>query len=149
MVDRTPFYAESGGQVGDRGIIIGDGTRFEVSDTQASGDQYLHIGAVVEGIITPEMSLMAEVDAERRSRIAKNHSATHLMHAALKEVLGDHVEQKGSLVDSDRFRFDFSHSGAITAEQSITVTNIVNEQIQKNVEVFADEMSYDLSLIHI
>ena len=89
---------------------------------------------------------MAEVDTERRSRIAKNHSATHLMHAALKEVLGDHVEQKGSLVDSDRFRFDFSHSGAITAEQSTTVTNIVNEQIQKNVEVFADEMSYDKAI---
>ena len=146
LIDSTPFYAESGGQVGDSGLLIGDGIRFEVSDTQASGDQYLHIGSVAEGAITLETALLAEVDAERRSRIAKNHSATHLMHAALIEVLGDHVEQKGSLVDSDRFRFDFSHSGPVTAEQTTSVTNIVNERIQNNVEVFANEMSYDKAI---
>ena len=145
-MDKTPFYSESGGQVGDSGLLIGDGIRFEVSDTQASGDQYLHIGSVAEGAITLETALLAEVDAERRSRIAKNHSATHLMHAALREVLGDHVEQKGSLVDSDRFRFDFSHSGPVTAEQTTTVTNIVNERIQSNVEVLANEMSYDKAI---
>ncbi|MDZ7667912.1 MAG: alanine--tRNA ligase-related protein [Gammaproteobacteria bacterium] len=107
VLDRTPFYAESGGQVGDTGALTADGVLFRVEDTQASGDQHLHIGVLESGGLASGQRIHAAVDAERRRRIMLNHSATHLLHAALRNVLGTHVTQKGSLVAPDRLRFDF------------------------------------------
>ncbi len=143
ILDRTPFYAESGGQIGDSGTIGADGVCFEVEDTQSSGDQHLHVGIVREGRLAPGDHVRAAVDAERRRRIMLNHSATHLMHAALRNVLGSHVQQKGSLVAPDRLRFDFSHPQPMTAEEIARVEAEVNEQIQANTPVGIEHLSYD------
>ena len=143
VLDRTPFYAESGGQIGDSGTIGADGVCFEVEDTQSSGDQHLHVGVVREGRLAPGDHVRAAVDAERRRRIMLNHSATHLMHAALRNVLGGHVQQKGSLVAPDRLRFDFSHPQPMTAEEIARVEAEVNEQIQANTPVGIEHLSYD------
>ena len=143
VLDRTPFYAESGGQIGDSGTIGADGVCFEVEDTQSSGDQHLHVGVVREGRLAPGDHVRAAVDAERRRRIMLNHSATHLMHAALRNVLGRHVQQKGSLVAPDRLRFDFSHPQPMTAEEIARVEAEVNEQIQANTPVGIEHLSYD------
>ncbi|MAT85218.1 MAG: hypothetical protein CMD39_13115 [Gammaproteobacteria bacterium] len=143
VLDRTPFYAESGGQIGDSGTIGADGVCFEVEDTQSSGDQHLHVGVVREGRLAPGDHVRAAVDAERRRRIMLNHSATHLMHAALRNVLGSHVQQKGSLVAPDRLRFDFSHPQPMTAEEIARVEAEVNEQIQANTPVGIEHLSYD------
>ena len=131
----TPFYAESGGQVGDSGYLQGDGVRFEVSDTTKNGDNHLHHGVLVQGAIKVGQQLDGVVDTKVRQATVLNHSATHLLHAALREVLGDHVTQKGSLVDSQKLRFDFSHFEAVTSEQLSQIEARVNEQIRFNTEV--------------
>jgi len=116
-LDRTPFYGESGGQVGDTGVLLGSGVRFEVEDTQIGGDQVLHIGHLREGALARGDVVKASIDAERRRRIMSNHSATHLLHAALRGALGRHVQQRGSLVAPDRLRFDFSNPEPVSRQQ--------------------------------
>ena len=143
VLDRTPFYAESGGQIGDAGVLEGDECRFVVDDTQVGGDQHLHIGRLETGSLTVGASLVARVDEQRRQQTILNHSATHLMHAALRGELGDHVQQKGSLVDPDRLRFDFSHPDPVTADQLKRVEAEVNREIQRNTPAAVEQLSYD------
>jgi alanyl-tRNA synthetase len=128
----TPFYAESGGQVGDTGVLSADGVRFDVADTQKLGAAFGHIGHVAEGSVKVADELHAAIDAERRAAIVLNHSATHLMHAALRAVLGDHVQQKGSLVAPDRLRFDFAHYEPVTPDELEAIETLVNDQIRVN-----------------
>ncbi|MEH6564851.1 MAG: alanine--tRNA ligase [Halopseudomonas sp.] len=132
VLDETPFYAESGGQVGDTGYLEAEGLRFEVHDTTKAGNAHLHHGTVLQGSLDKGQQVEARVDAGVRLATALNHSATHLLHAALRQVLGEHVQQKGSLVDSQRLRFDFSHYEAIKPEQLRELENLVNEQIRQN-----------------
>jgi alanyl-tRNA synthetase len=132
LLDRTPFYAESGGQVGDRGVLTGPGGRFSVADTRKEGHAHAHVGRLESGVLRVGEQVRAEVDAFARSATARNHSATHLLHAALRQVLGDHVGQKGSLVEPGRLRFDFSHFEPVTAEQLLAVERLVNSQILAN-----------------
>ncbi|WP_448679854.1 alanine--tRNA ligase [Pseudomonas nicosulfuronedens] len=139
VLDQTPFYAESGGQVGDSGFLEAAGVRFDVRDTTKAGGAHLHHGVVAQGSLTVGAAVKAEVDASVRQATALNHSATHLLHAALRQVLGDHVQQKGSLVDSQRLRFDFSHFEAIKPEQLKQLEDIVNTEIRKNSEVETEE----------
>ena len=143
ILSSSPFYAESGGQVGDRGILAESGTLFQVVDTQKSGNAIVHYGAVEQGDIRIGDKLEAIVDADRRQAIRLNHSATHLMHAALRQVLGDHVQQKGSLVAPDRLRFDFSHYEAVTPEQLTLIEELVNDEIRCNVAVETQLMGYE------
>jgi alanyl-tRNA synthetase len=146
ILDRTPFYAESGGQIGDTGILLTDGTEFAVSDTQKQGAANAHIGVLSKGELKVGDRLSAQVDAERRQAIILNHSATHLMHAALRQVLGEHVQQKGSLVTDDRLRFDFSHFEPVKPEEIREVERIVNTQIRENQDASAQLMSMDDAL---
>ncbi len=146
VLAQTPFYAESGGQIGDTGVLRGDGIVFEVTDTQKQGDAILHIGKLMQGSLKTGSRLHAEVDAERRRAIMLNHSATHLMHAALRQVLGDHVQQKGSLVTDERLRFDFSHFEPMSDEQIRQVETIVNAQIRDNAATDARVMSMDQAM---
>ena len=134
VLDRTPFYAEAGGQVGDVGVLkAGGATEFRVGDTRKqSGTVFAHVGTVQAGELHVGDSVTAEVDNQRRGATALNHSATHLLHAALRKVLGDHVGQKGSLVEPDRLRFDFSHYEPVSREQLIEIERLVNEQIRQN-----------------
>lgn len=132
ILDKTPFYAESGGQVGDKGILVGEGFEFEVKDTIKVQDAFLHKGIVVQGTIQKAEQLEAKINQEERDETALNHSATHLMHAALRDILGEHVQQKGSLVDSQRLRFDFSHPVAVTEEELTKIEKLVNQQIRNN-----------------
>ncbi len=143
VLDRSPFYAESGGQVGDRGSFVHDGATFEVADTQKRDDIYLHEGKLAHGKLRVGDTVTARVDETRRNRIRFNHSATHLMHAALRKVLGDHVVQRGSEVAPDRLRFDFSHPKALTFEERQEIERLVNEQIQANTEVGTAVMAPD------
>jgi alanyl-tRNA synthetase len=170
ILDRTPFYAESGGQVGDAGVLAGVGgdasstrhgkpsqstaaltlapstaapVRFVVADTQKRGAAHSHLGRLAEGSIRVGDSLNAQVDGERRRSTALNHSATHLLHAALRKVLGTHVQQKGSLVAPDRLRFDFSHFEAITAVELREIERLVNAQIRLNTEAETQVMDYE------
>lgn len=143
ILDRTPFYAESGGQAGDRGRLTADGVAFEVNDTRKLRGVNGHIGKVVAGEIKVGTVLTADVDQTRRQSIALNHSATHLLHAALRQVLGEHVTQKGSLVEADRLRFDFSHFEPVTRAQISTIERIVNAEIRANNEVQTRLMNYD------
>jgi alanyl-tRNA synthetase len=136
VLNQTPFYAESGGQIGDTGVLTGEGVRFRVSDTQKrAGDVFAHIGTVEEGTLRPGAALTLDVDHARRSAIRSNHSATHLLHEALRQVLGDHVAQKGSLVAPDRLRFDFSHPKPISAEEIERVEDIANDIVLQNAPV--------------
>jgi alanyl-tRNA synthetase len=147
VLDTTPFYAESGGQVGDRGEIVGPGGAFEVLDTQKiMPDVFGHHGMVKSGSIEFGDIVRAQVDGRLRARTMRNHSATHLMHKALREVLGPHVQQKGSLVDADRTRFDFSHDAPLSAEQIRRVEEIVNREILANTPTLARIMSFDDAL---
>ncbi|MGE0625502.1 MAG: alanine--tRNA ligase [Pseudomonadales bacterium] len=139
----TPFYAESGGQVGDTGIIEADSGTFRVTDTQLAGDQFLHVGELIDGSLEKGETVRASVDEERRRLIRSNHSATHLLHAALRQTLGPHVQQKGSLVAPDRLRFDFSNPEPMTAAQLKSVEEMVNREVQANTEVGVARMSYD------
>jgi len=132
VLARTPFYGESGGQAGDSGFITTVAGQFEVKDCQKSGQNHLHVGVMVSGSIAKGNEVTAQVDPLVRSDTALNHSATHLLHAALRQVLGEHVTQKGSLVDSQRLRFDFSHAEAVTPEELAQVESIVNTQIRGN-----------------
>ncbi len=143
VLDQTPFYGESGGQVGDCGILTKDGARFDVRDTQKASGAFLHHGLVAEGSVSKGDSVNAAVEADLRLRTAHNHSATHLVHEALRLVLGDHVLQKGSLCDSQRLRFDFSHFEAVTPEQLKQVEEIVNAQIQANLDVTTELMDLE------
>ncbi|MDZ7752482.1 MAG: alanine--tRNA ligase [Gammaproteobacteria bacterium] len=143
VLETTPFYAESGGQVGDRGRLRGAGGVFEVRDTQKQGAAFVHLGRVVEGRIGKGDRLNAEVDADARYGVARNHSATHLLHAALRDVLGDHVQQKGSLVQPGRLRFDFSHFEPLSAEQVAEIERRVNAEVLANAEVQTRVMSMD------
>ncbi|MGG4580978.1 alanine--tRNA ligase [Alcaligenes sp. Me129] len=145
VLDATPFYAESGGQVGDAGILSdAKGLSFEVQDTQKISNQVFgHQGVLNAGTLTVGQTVQAQVDTERRERVIRNHSATHLMHKALRQVLGGHVQQRGSLVDAEKTRFDFAHDAAMTAEQIAQVEAIVNEQVLANQAVQAQLMSFD------
>ncbi|CAI8910609.1 alanine--tRNA ligase [Methylocaldum szegediense] len=144
ILERTPFYAESGGQVGDRGTIRAGENLFEVLDTQKKvGDLILHIGRVSKGTFKRGLDCEATVDVAARNAIARNHSATHLLHSALRKVLGEHVIQKGSLVAPDRLRFDFSHFAPVTADQLEAIERLVNEQIRANNAVSAEMMPKD------
>lgn len=138
VLDRTPFYAESGGQAGDCGYLELGTNRLEVRDCQKQGVSHLHLVRVLQGAISVGDSVVAKVDASVRQATALNHSATHLMHAALRKVLGEHVTQKGSLVDSERLRFDFSHFEAVTADQLKAIEILVNDQIRANSAVATD-----------
>jgi len=144
VLDTTPFYAESGGQVGDSGELVGSRGTFEVQDTQKiQPDVFGHHGRLKTGSLRVGEKLRAQVDGKRRARTVRNHSATHLMHKALREVLGAHVQQKGSLVDPDKTRFDFSHDSPMTAEQIRKVEAIVNREILANEQTQARIMSFD------
>lgn len=143
VLDHTPFYAESGGQVGDKGVLTSTGFRFRVDDTQKNGQAIVHYGEVVEGTATLDQFVKAQIDNERREAIRLNHTATHLLHAALKTVVGPQVQQKGSLVDAERARFDFSHFEPLTAEQIKEIESLVNDQIRANHEVVTRIMDID------
>lgn len=144
ILDRTPFYAESGGQVGDKGLLVGQDSAFEVRDTQKQGGGiHAHIGLVKLGELRVGGQVEARVDATIRQATVLNHSATHLLHAALRKVLGSHVTQKGSLVEPERLRFDFSHFEPMTREQLEEVERLVNEQIRANADAQAQVMAYD------
>ena len=143
VLANTPFYAESGGQVGDTGYLKTSTGVFRVTDTQKQGKTFIHVGQVESGNIQAGAKVSAEVDSTRRNAIILNHSATHLMHAALRQVLGQHVEQKGSLVNEERLRFDFSHPEAVTAEQIAEVEVLVNSQIRANAAASARLMDME------
>ena len=146
ILNRTPFYAESGGQVGDAGTIQTSVASFIVSDTTRGGGQHLHYGSVENGQLSVGDAVDTEVLADRRNDIARNHSATHLLHAALRQVLGEHVQQKGSLVDSERLRFDFSHIDPLEEEEVKAIERIVNERIRENSEVMTEQLGYDAAV---
>lgn len=149
VLDTTPFYAESGGQVGDQGAIRGGGALFEVEDTlKIQAEVFGHHGVLREGSLKVGDTVDAQVDTVKRARTIRNHSATHLMHKALREVLGSHVQQKGSLVDPDKTRFDFSHSAPMTAEDIARVEDIVNREILENHPTQAQHMSFDDAVKH-
>jgi alanyl-tRNA synthetase len=143
VLDHTPFYAESGGQIGDAGVLVGGVARFTVRDTQKIGASFAHAGVLDAGELRVGDVVEARVDPERRTAIALNHSATHLLHAALRQVLGLHVEQKGSLVAADRLRFDFSHTQALTPEELSRVEELVNSAIRGNVPAETRVMALD------
>ena len=139
VLNQTPFYAESGGQIGDCGFLQAGSARFDVRDTTKTGGAFLHHGVLDSGSLTIGAPVETHVDAEVRHATSLNHSATHLLHAALRQVLGEHVQQKGSLVDSQRLRFDFSHFEAIKPEQIKALEDIVNAEIRKNSAVETEE----------
>lgn len=146
VLDRTPFYGESGGQVGDTGYISTDIAKLEVRDTTKAQGHHLHHVVVVEGSLNAGDEVTAVIDASLRTRIKANHSATHLMHEALRQVLGEHVQQKGSLVDADKLRFDFSHPEAMTVDELAQVATIVNDQVRGNAEVLTQEMDMESAI---
>ena len=143
VLERTVFYAEKGGQCGDRGVLETPSGRFSVHDTQVGGQAVLHVGVMEEGEFSLGQQAAARVAAQRRARIAAHHSATHLLHAALRAVLGDHVAQKGSAVDDERLRFDFSHPGPLSAAERQAVADLVNAQIRANFEVTTQIMGLE------
>ncbi|RXJ72328.1 alanine--tRNA ligase [Veronia nyctiphanis] len=143
VLDQTPFYAESGGQCGDAGFLFTDQGKFAVEDTQKFGNGIGHKGKLVDGTLTTGESVNADVDASRRQATALNHSATHLLHEALRQVLGEHVAQKGSLVRADNLRFDFSHLEAVKPEELRQVEDMVNDHIRVNHSINTDIMDID------
>ncbi|KPX15473.1 alanine--tRNA ligase [Pseudomonas syringae group genomosp. 3] len=143
ILDTTPFYAESGGQIGDSGFLLAGDARFDVSDTTKTGGAFLHHGVVASGSLSVGVQVETQVADEVRDATKLNHSATHLLHAALRQVLGEHVQQKGSLVDSQRLRFDFSHFESIKPEQLRALEDIVNAEIRKNTPVVTEETDID------
>ena len=142
VADKTVFYSESGGQLGDQGLLANSDFVFRVEDTQKSGVQTLHIGSVVKGMVEIGVVLEGEIDVDRRRRLSGSHSATHLMHSALRELLGSHVQQKGSLVAEERLRFDFSHEGSLNREELIEIEKVVGEQVRMNTAVDVSLMPY-------
>ncbi|MFV0476253.1 MAG: alanine--tRNA ligase [Parahaliea sp.] len=143
ILDRTPFYGESGGQAGDTGYLCGQGVRLQVFNTTKTQGHHLHHVRVLDGEVVSDTALQAEVDADLRRRTRLNHSATHLLHAALRTVLGDHVTQKGSLVDAERLRFDFSHPEAVGDQSLKAIESLVNAQVRANTAVTTRLMSMD------
>lgn len=143
VLDQTPFYAESGGQVGDKGELKGANFSFAVEDTQKYGQAIGHIGKLAAGSLKVGDAVQADVDEARRARIRLNHSATHLMHAALRQVLGTHVSQKGSLVNDKVLRFDFSHNEAMKPEEIRAVEDLVNAQIRRNLPIETNIMDLE------
>lgn len=144
VLNQTPFYGESGGQVGDTGVLTGEGVRVRITDTQKkAGDLFAHIGTVEQGTLKLGTALQLDVDHSRRSAIRANHSATHILHEALRQVLGDHIAQRGSLVSPDRLRFDFVHPKPITADELARVEDIANDVVLENAEVTTRLMGLD------
>lgn len=143
VLEKTPFYAESGGQIGDRGKLVDGRTVFRVDDTQRVGQAIVHYGELIEGEFIVNQEVSAQVDTIRRDAIRLNHTATHLLHAALKTIIGSHVQQKGSLVDAERARFDFSHFEALSTAQLHQLESLVNERIRINDEVVTEIMNID------
>ncbi len=143
VLDHTPFYAESGGQAGDKGVLAGKEFSFRVDDTQKVGQAIVHYGEVLEGTLILNQGVKAQIDNVRREAIRLNHTATHLLHAALKTIVGSQVQQKGSLVEAERARFDFSHFEALTPVQIRQIELLVNEQIRQNNEVMTQIMDID------
>lgn len=144
VMNQTPFYAESGGQVGDTGVLTGDGVRVRVTDTQKkAGDLYVHLGTVEQGTLKLDLPMQLEVDHARRTSIRANHSATHLLHEALRQVLGDHIAQRGSLVAPERLRFDFAHNKPISADELRRIEDIANDVVLENGEVLTRSMAVD------
>ena len=143
ILDKTPFYAESGGQVGDQGSFSSDVSIFEVIDTQFSGNAYSHFGTVSNGQISVGDKITASVNPVRRKSITLNHTGTHMLHRALMMVLGEHVQQRGSLVDDEKIRFDFSHHQSLTASEIREIETIVNEKIDENIDVQTSIMKHD------
>ncbi|MAA71481.1 MAG: alanine--tRNA ligase, partial [Bermanella sp.] len=143
VLDSTPFYGESGGQAGDTGLLTGEGAEFIVTDTTKEQKNHLHHGEVKSGTLKVGSALTASVDEHKRQQTALHHSATHLLHAALRETLGDHVQQKGSLCTYDRLRFDFAHFEAMTADELSAVERKVNEQIRVNTAVSTQLMDIE------
>jgi alanyl-tRNA synthetase len=143
VLDNTPFYGESGGQCGDKGVLIADGVEYNVTDTQKYGQAIGHIGKLASGSIKVGLSVSTDVDKDRRHRTELNHSVTHLLHAALRQVLGTHVTQKGSLVDPERLRFDFSHFEGVKASEVKEVEELVNTQIRHNHALTAEVMDIE------
>jgi len=142
VLAQTPFYAESGGQVGDSGEIFGDhSASFEVTDTKKNGQIYLHYGKIKNGIFANDERVRAKINVERRRAIELNHSSAHLLHKAIRETLGDHATQRGSMVDDKRLRFDITHFSAITSEEMRKIEQIVNQQIRNNLAVITEEKS--------
>ena len=143
IIDQTPFYAESGGQVGDIGLLMFETGEFRVRDTQKQNNIYLHIGFLSKGRLSIGDGVDAQIDEENRNAVKLNHSSTHLMHAALRQVLGDHVHQKGSLVDAEKLRFDFSHYQPLTSAEIEQIETWVNAQVRMNIRTKADSMTMD------
>lgn len=143
VLENTPFYAESGGQIGDKGQLTSENAVFRVDDTQRQGQAVIHYGELVKGELLLNQLVNAHVDETRRAAIRLNHTATHLLHAALKQIVGPHVQQKGSLVDAERARFDFSHTEAVTPEQLKQLESLVNDKIRANNAVLTTLMSID------
>ncbi|MGB1310530.1 MAG: alanine--tRNA ligase [Leucothrix sp.] len=146
VLDTTPFYAESGGQIGDAGTLKANDSVFAVVDTQKQGDVFIHQGMLEVGTLSLNQTVTAEVDEARRQAIVLNHSGTHLMHKAMRDVLGDHVEQKGSLVTAERLRFDFSHPDPVTPEQIARIEQLVNTEIRKNSATVAELTNMERAL---
>ena len=146
VLDRTPFYAESGGQVGDRGELVSETGVFSVEDTQKQGNAHVHIGRVSRGSLQTGQEAEARVDPGTRINTVRNHSATHLLHAALREVLGEHVTQQGSLVAPDRLRFDFSHPEPVSEQQMLEIERLVNRKILENIDTEIRLMPLDEAL---
>lgn len=140
VLDSTPFYGESGGQVGDSGVLANDSARFQVTDTQKQGSVVIHRGSLLSGSLKLGDQVAADVAADNRKAVTLNHSATHLLHAALRKILGEHVAQKGSLVAADRLRFDFSHTAPVTGEELQAIEEMVNAEILANSEVSKEVM---------
>lgn len=143
VLKATPFYAESGGQVGDTGVIESKIGKFIVEDTQKQGDTFLHFGYLESGVLAVGSEVTATIDSERRNQIRRHHSATHLLHKALRTVLGDHVRQKGSLVDEEKLRFDFSHDEPITPAQIAEIERLVNAQVLANAPVITEVLPFE------
>ena len=143
ITDKTPFYAESGGQIGDSGFIKADIGLAKVKDTQKTGGYFIHFAEVEKGSFKKFQNVLMEIETDKRKKIVSNHSATHLMHAALRNILGKHVEQKGSLVNEEKLRFDFSHDKALTKKEIIEIENQVNEIIRKDIKTEVFESTYD------
>ena len=143
ILDRTPFYAESGGQVGDTGALGRENTEFQVRDTQKQNEIYLHIGRLSKGELAVGDTIDARIDKEYRDAVVLNHSGTHLMHAALRQILGDHVQQKGSLVDAEKLRFDFSHYQPLTRQEIEQIETRVNDEIRGNLPTSAETMDME------
>ena len=143
ILKSTPFYAESGGQSGDRGVLTGEGSTFKVNDTLVTGNQHMHVGEMTAGAVEVGDLVDTAIDTQRREKIRQNHSATHLLHAALRNVLGKHVQQKGSLVNEEKLRFDFSHSQAVDRTQMQVIEDQVNQEIRRNTEAKTDLLPYE------